>query len=154
MFEADSLSAHRFMRPETICLTFDDGPGDTDGDGPGPKTLRLAKYLNAENIIATFFCVGKHIIKYPDVVKEAASLGHIIGNHTFCHCDHLPILLSKGWDVASEILMTDELIKEYNPNGTIYFRAPWGAWSQDVAYNLNKKVKNSLKHVGLIFWDM
>jgi peptidoglycan/xylan/chitin deacetylase (PgdA/CDA1 family) len=50
-----SISSNFIFPPKTLCLTFDDGPGETIGDGPGPKTLKLAKFLNKNGIRATFF---------------------------------------------------------------------------------------------------
>src|SRR5205809_2139273 len=111
MFFHDQITGY-YLPEKTICLTFDDGPGETIGDGPGPKTLMLARYLHEQQIRATFFVVGKFVIKHPRIIKEVARLGHIIGNHTFCHSDRLPHLLETGWDIVSEIAMTDELIRD------------------------------------------
>ena len=46
------------MPDKTLCLTFDDGPGETNGESKGPRTLELAQYLHAEGIAATFFVLG------------------------------------------------------------------------------------------------
>ena len=35
---------------KTLCLTYDDGPGATTGNGPGPRTAQLAEYLHNEGI--------------------------------------------------------------------------------------------------------
>ena len=51
----------------TLCLTFDDGPGATARPGPGPRTLELARYLADEEVPATFFLSGKHMLGLPDV---------------------------------------------------------------------------------------
>jgi peptidoglycan/xylan/chitin deacetylase (PgdA/CDA1 family) len=60
MFSTDQLKG--LSLPEkTLCLTFDDGPGETEGDDPGPKTVQLAEYLTEQNISATFFMVGSHL---------------------------------------------------------------------------------------------
>ena len=48
---------------KTVCLTFDDGPGQPIYKNNGPKTLMIAEYLHNEGIIATFFMVGKLIKK-------------------------------------------------------------------------------------------
>jgi peptidoglycan/xylan/chitin deacetylase (PgdA/CDA1 family) len=139
---------------KVLCLTFDDGPGETDGDGPGPKTLRLATYLSDQGISATFFMVGRHIMQYPHILPAMEKLGHLIGNHTFHHSRPLPELLAEGSDIASEIRMTDDLIKAYNPGNNIYFRAPWGSWNGAVAAELNKKVDNGIDHIGPFYWDI
>jgi len=61
MFSLDQLTGSH-LPEKTLCMTFDDGPGETPNDGPGPKTIPLAEYLYKENIPATFFCVGQHTI--------------------------------------------------------------------------------------------
>jgi peptidoglycan/xylan/chitin deacetylase (PgdA/CDA1 family) len=139
---------------KTLCLTFDDGPGETPGNGPGPKTLRLAQYLHTEKIRATFFMVGKHIEQFPSIVPEVARLGHVIGNHTYHHEMGLPKALATGSDIVSEISMTDALIKPYNPNNKIHFRAPWGQWDEQVASTLNQHLPTNPDHIGPFHWDI
>lgn len=139
---------------KTLCLTFDDGPGESQDNGPGPKTVQLAQYLWEQGICATFFMVGKFIDKYPSIPQEVSRLGHIIGNHTYSHQSPLPDQLTKGEDVISEIETTDQLIKQYCPDNTSYFRAPWGLWSAAVAAHLNEKINNSLLHIGPVNWDI
>jgi peptidoglycan/xylan/chitin deacetylase (PgdA/CDA1 family) len=146
----------------TLCLTFDDGPGQTESDvpgqtesdGPGPKTIRLAEYLHGEGISGTFFMVGAHINKYPDVPGKVAALGHIVGNHTYHHLKPLPQHLRANDDIVGEIESTDDLIREYNPDNKIYFRAPWASWSPKVAEKLNKDLHNGLDHIGPYCWDI
>jgi hypothetical protein len=38
------------LPPKTICLTYDDGPGETPGDGPGPNTRELGRFLHAHHM--------------------------------------------------------------------------------------------------------
>ena len=61
-----------------ILLTFDDGPN------PGTTKIILKK-LSDEKIKALFFCVGDNVNKYPDLVRDILSEGHLVGNHTFNH---------------------------------------------------------------------
>jgi peptidoglycan/xylan/chitin deacetylase (PgdA/CDA1 family) len=139
---------------KSLCLTFDDGPGETTGEGPGPKTLELAGYLVQENITACFFMTGIHLAKYPGIAPQVSALGHIIGNHSYTHSAPFPELLQEGWDIVDEIQKTDELIRKFNPDNTINFRAPWGDWSEEVADELNNKVNNGLHHVGPFQWEI
>ena len=54
------------LLPErTLCLTFDDGPGATDGPGVGPRTVDVAQYLSDQGVSATFFMVGKFAADLP-----------------------------------------------------------------------------------------
>jgi peptidoglycan/xylan/chitin deacetylase (PgdA/CDA1 family) len=153
MFSSVSLDGLK-LPEKTLCLTFDDGPGVTIGQVAGPKTLELARYLLQEKIVATFFMTGVHIVKHPDIPPQVCALGHTIGNHSFTHARSFPELLKAGWDIVSEIEMTDDLIRKFNPDDLIYFRAPWGEWSEEVARELNSKIKNQLHHIGPFYWEI
>ena len=61
-----------------LALTYDDGPND-------PHTLRLLEVLAKHNVHATFFVIGRYVQQRPDIVREIAKAGHVIGNHTFTH---------------------------------------------------------------------
>lgn len=61
-----------------IAFTFDDGPHPS----VTPGTLaRLARY----HVSATFFVLGRHVDRLPEVVRRTAAAGHHIGNHTYTH---------------------------------------------------------------------
>lgn len=61
-----------------IALTFD--------DGPNPETTpRILDILDRHCIKATFFMVGVYAHARPDLVREVAARGHVIGTHTWDH---------------------------------------------------------------------
>jgi peptidoglycan-N-acetylglucosamine deacetylase len=65
-------------RARTVALTFD--------DGPHPRTTPLIlDVLRQERVPATFFVLGKHAERWPDLVRRAADEGHEVGNHGFAH---------------------------------------------------------------------
>jgi peptidoglycan-N-acetylglucosamine deacetylase len=68
-----------------LALTYDDGPND-------PHTPKLLEVLSRHNVRATFFLIGRYVCQRPDLVREIASAGHAIGNHTFTH----PLLIFQG----------------------------------------------------------
>lgn len=69
----------RFAETERVVyLTFDDGPIPE----VTPWVLDL---LRKEDILATFFCVGENVLKYPEVYRQILDAGHSVGNHTFNH---------------------------------------------------------------------
>ena len=115
----------------TLCLTFDDGPGQTPGDGPGPKTIDLGLYLAECEIAATFFVVGSHVRANPGIVARLRAMGHLVGNHTDTH----PVLakfLRAGGDVTAEIAQADLAIGSPSAEGRITFlRAPYGDWRDE-----------------------
>ncbi len=61
-----------------LALTYDDGPND-------PHTLRLLEVLAKHDVRATFFLVGRYVQQRPQIVRELAKAGHVLGNHTFTH---------------------------------------------------------------------
>ena len=61
-----------------IALTFDDGPNE-------PYTSQLADLLADREVRATFFQVGRAVLRFPEVTKRLAYDGHLIGNHGFTH---------------------------------------------------------------------
>jgi peptidoglycan-N-acetylglucosamine deacetylase len=63
---------------KVVALTFDDGPNE-------PYTSRLADFLGSRGVRATFFQVGKAVLRYPEVTKRLAGDGHVIGCHGFTH---------------------------------------------------------------------
>ncbi len=68
-----------YSRTEKILyLSFDDGPHPV----ATPFVLDLLKQYNAA---ATFFCVGKNVVQYPEIYKRILNEGHKTGNHTFNH---------------------------------------------------------------------
>ncbi len=63
---------------KVVALTFDDGPN-------GPFTPELADFLGERSILATFFQVGRAVLRQPEITARLASEGHVIGNHGFTH---------------------------------------------------------------------
>lgn len=113
----------------TVSLTYDDGPGETAGEGPGPRTAALGEYLQDEGIRAAFFVMGRHVERHPASVRRLHDCGQIIGNHTYSHPGLVRFVL-EGGDAAAELRKTDELIAPYTSGGRCYFRPPYGNWRQ------------------------
>jgi peptidoglycan/xylan/chitin deacetylase (PgdA/CDA1 family) len=151
VLSADDLSAPSLPHG-TLCLTFDDGPGVTTGDGRGPKTDRLGDYLADEGIRATFFVCGKYVDALPHVVRRAHLQGHVIANHTTHHPD-LRAELAAGHDIVAELTETDRAIRDATGASASFFRAPYGRWSADVAATLNAD-PTAGAYVGPVHWDM
>ena len=59
-------------------ITFDDGPNPL-------ATPRILDVLKREDVRATFFVLGRHADRWPDLVKRVADEGHQIGNHGWHH---------------------------------------------------------------------
>lgn len=68
----------RTNSPRKLAITFDDGPNPA-------ITPQLLDLLDRYNAKATFFVIGRFVRECPDLVKETAARGHVIGNHTDTH---------------------------------------------------------------------
>jgi peptidoglycan/xylan/chitin deacetylase (PgdA/CDA1 family) len=86
--------------PRRIGLTFDDGPNPA-------ITPRLLALLERYNARSTFFIIGQYAEKCPDLVREIAARGHLIGNHTHTHPDL--IWLSRA-RIAQELRQCEEAV--------------------------------------------
>ena len=144
MFHRDNING-QLLNDKQLCLTFD--------DGPGVHTLPIALFLNQFNIRATFFVVGKYATDNLDILLKLKDLGHIVANHTFEHPD-MPYYCSVNGDVQDQIIRTNSVIKPYVNSELVYFRAPYGKWSAEVADELNENLKSSINMCGPIYWEI
>ena len=69
-----------FLRDKEVVLTFDDGPWPEN-------TPNVLKALANECTTAIFFPIGKHSTWHPEILKQVAAAGHVIGSHTWSHQD-------------------------------------------------------------------
>lgn len=99
-----------------IALTFD--------DGPSVQSTELLKLLKEENVIASFFCIGKNIEEYPTIFKQMYTDGHILGNHSYYHNNNFN--LQNTNKVYSELEKTNEIIKKNIGKTPLLFRPPNG----------------------------
>jgi len=62
---------------KTVALTFD--------DGPGASTASILSILAEYGVPATFFNIGQNMAARPALVRQEASMGYVLGNHTWNH---------------------------------------------------------------------
>jgi peptidoglycan/xylan/chitin deacetylase (PgdA/CDA1 family) len=62
---------------KTVALTFD--------DGPGASTESILSILGPYGVPATFFNIGQNMAARPALVRQEASMGYVLGNHTWDH---------------------------------------------------------------------
>jgi chitooligosaccharide deacetylase len=142
----------------TVCLTYDDGPGETAGNGPGPRTRQIGAYLAERRVPATFFVVGTFASELEHVLRELRAQGHLVANHTFNH-PHLVRDVPDSDTLVDQLLLADRQIAAHVDGGFAYFRPPYGAWRRDgvsasaVAARLNRSAQLS-RYVGPIMWDI
>ena len=123
-------------------LTFDDGPC-IEGDSPTQNTGAILDMLAKYDIKATFFVIGAHARKYPDIILRAFNEGHTIGNHTYSHVDPRTTDDDK---FLRQVRSTNSVLKRITGVKPEYFRSPYGA-------PLTSGQRKGL-HLKLIGWDV
>lgn len=123
---------------KVVALTFDDGPSFV-------WTPKILDELKNAGVKATFFMVGEHVAKYPEVARRVAQEGHEIGNHTY---DHHVLIYYKEGELEKEIRDTEAIIKNITGKATNYFRPP-KSW-------LTSREKAIIKGMGykIILWSL
>jgi peptidoglycan/xylan/chitin deacetylase (PgdA/CDA1 family)/uncharacterized membrane protein YbhN (UPF0104 family) len=109
-----SLRAGRPDRPE-VALTFD--------DGPGPDTPAVLDALDAAGVRATFFMLGRAAEAHPELVREVARRGHLVGLHGH---SHRKLHLASPRTVTEELGRGEEAIRAAGVTPAPFFRAPHG----------------------------
>ena len=137
-YHLHSLNANKQIKKNQIAITFDDGPHPEFT----PKVLALLKKYDAK---ATFFCIGKHIEKYPELTNDLIRQGHTIGNHTYSHSNNFGFL--KTQEVISELQKTNTIVKDKTGVTLKLYRPAFGV--------TNPRIKKALKITGLqsIGWN-
>ncbi len=120
-------------------LSFDDGPHPQYT----PKILDLLKRYNVK---AAFFVVGKNGEQYPEIVKRMVDEGHIVGNHTYSHSSHFPLMrMSK---MVEELQRCDSVLENITGLRPTMFRPPYGVTNPMIAKAVRRR---GYKVVG---WDV
>lgn len=107
-----------------VALTFDDGPNPAITPG-------LLDLLGKYDAAATFFLIGRFARACPDLVREIAARGHVLGNHTDTH-PNLAFLSARR--IRGELARCQDAIAD--ATGGIaprWMRPPYGARSPMLA---------------------
>ena len=100
---------------KVVALTFD--------DAPSPQIRDVLDILQAKQIKATFYEIGKAIEQYSGEAKAIVDAGMEVGNHSYSHQRFLFKSLSF---IDSEVQRTNALIRNTGYKGEITFRPPYG----------------------------
>jgi peptidoglycan-N-acetylglucosamine deacetylase len=117
---------------DVVSITFD--------DGPNPKaTPRILDVLAREGVHATFFVLGRHADRWPELVKRMADEGHQLGNHGYHH--RKLHRRSPGY-VRDDLTRGAEAIERASGVRPRVFRAPHGfrnPWVTPIARSLGER---------------
>jgi peptidoglycan/xylan/chitin deacetylase (PgdA/CDA1 family) len=115
-----------------VALTFD--------DGPNPKaTPMILDSLAQRGIKATFFILGRHADRWPEIVARVRAEGHAIGNHGW---HHRKLHLKGPGYVRMDLTMGTESIEKASGVRPRLFRAPHGfrsPWVSPIAESLGQR---------------
>lgn len=128
-FHLKAFTSRKNYSEKKIAITFDDGPHPI-------ITSKVLKLLSDYNAKATFFCIGKHVETYPDVLKSIHDQGHLIGNHSFTHRYGIDFNKVKAW--TAEIELTDIAIANVTGSKPKLFRPPFGVTTPNLAAALKQ----------------
>ena len=132
------------LRPFLGKLTWRKQPSSkviyhTFDDGPVPEvTPQVLDILSAENIKATFFCVGENVTNNPELYAKILKIGHKTGNHTFNHL--------RG-DIASNEEYFDNIKKAAQSIESQLFRPPHGR----ISCRQKRKLQAEYE---IVMWDI
>lgn len=100
-----------------VALTFDDGPDPR-------STPALLELLRAENVSATFFCIGRNVAAHPELTTRITGEGHLLGNHTYTHSNATNFFgLAR---LTDEMTRTQPAMRDAAGVTPVYFRPPMG----------------------------
>lgn len=107
-----------------LFLTFDDGPHPL-------YTPQILDTLKLSKATAVFFCIGKNIALYPDLVKRIVAEGHIVANHSYNHSNLIGIYPTAK--VIAEIEQTEQAITACIGSSLRLYRPPFGVTNPNIA---------------------
>jgi len=115
-----------------VSITFD--------DGPNPRTTpRVLDVLRREGVHATFFVLGRHAERWPELVRRAALDGHQLGNHGYFH---RKLHRRSPAYVRDDLTRGTEQIVRASGVRPRHFRAPHGfrsPWVTPIAASLGQR---------------
>ena len=103
-------------KTKKIALTYDDGPND-------PYTLQLMDVLAKHKVRATFFLIGRFVSRRPNIVRDLAKAGHVLGNHTYTHA---PLIFQTSVQVRIQLTSCRQAIEDAIGEHSNLFRPPYG----------------------------
>ena len=109
-------TTYRTNSARKLALTFDDGPNPS-------MTPRLLDLLDRYNAKATFFLIGRYVRESPELAKEIASRGHLVGNHTETHPNLFRLTRR---EIRIELRLCHDAISNALGSPPKWFRPPFG----------------------------
>lgn len=115
----------------SVYLSFDDGPTPEITDW-------VLDQLERYDAKATFFCLGKNVVLYPEIFERIRNNGHTVGNHTYNHLN--------CWqtDKKQYLLDIESCSRVFHSK---FFRPPYGKLKPGVRSAIRKDYE-------IVMWDI
>ncbi|SDY08135.1 Peptidoglycan/xylan/chitin deacetylase, PgdA/CDA1 family [Micromonospora pattaloongensis] len=109
---------------QSVALTFD--------DGPDPRyTPQILALLRRYQVKATFCLIGANAQAYPTLVRQIATEGHTLCNHSWDH--DLSLGSRSTADIQADLTRASATIRAAAPGHPVsYYRQPGGNWTPSV----------------------
>ena len=118
-----------------IALTFDDGPGVK-------ATARILAALEEVGGRATFFMLGENAAAHPDLARQVAQAGHLVGTHTN---SHKSLIRLTAQEMLQEVELSLDNIQKATGVRPAILRPPYG--------NVNDLVRQTIP-MPMIHWSV
>lgn len=126
-------AGHAVHGSTRVALTFDDGPDDR-------ITPAILDILKRKRVRATFYLVGMHCQRYPEVVRRITQEGHEIGNHSWSHRNMRKL---DAGETLQEVQRLNEWLERRVGHRPATIRPPYGAVTKNlrvIAHQLGQPV--------------
>lgn len=117
---------------KVVALTFDDGPNPD-------ATPLILQTLREKGVRATFFVLGSHAERWPELVRRISHEGHQLGNHGYFH---RKLQFKSPFYVSRDIRLGIRAIKRAGAPAPRLFRAPHGfrsPWTTPIASSYGER---------------
>lgn len=121
-----------------VALTFDDGIDPV-------ITSDILKILKDNDVRASFFVVGKTVLKNSDIVKKAYIDGNLILNHSY---NHIELPKAKDQVIRDEIVKTENAIYSVIGKTPDIIRPPYGEINDNLI-----KIETELGYKASVLWS-
>ncbi|MFB7667529.1 polysaccharide deacetylase family protein [Kitasatospora sp. NPDC056138] len=105
-----------FGDPDHVALTFDDGPDPA-------STPAFLRELDRAGVRATFFLLGRMLVRAPGLGRELVAAGHEIAVHGY---EHRCLLARTPGAVRDDIARARDVIAELTGSQPCWYRPPYG----------------------------
>ncbi|MGW3041141.1 polysaccharide deacetylase family protein [Kitasatospora sp. NPDC001159] len=106
-------------QPGHVALTFDDGPD------PRSTPLFLAE-LERAGVQATFFLLGRMLLRAPSIGRDLVEAGHEVAVHGY---RHHPMLLRSPHYAWDDVRRARDLVADLTGTAPRWYRPPYGVFS-------------------------